>query len=266
MNKIIEKINFKKVVIIYLILLIISSISIILFLGNTYKDKIKVLYNYHKLSEVFTEKYNKTSLQNTIKSLSKSSKDIIDIVIINNNTITYTTNKFYQNNLTSINNTNNYYKDSNSNIYKLTTKKEFISELFDINKDTKDDYYNDFKIDIPKEGSYTINYLKNKTTNEKIIIISKITPIKNGEEYLKISLAILLLFFMLYWIIVTAMIYQNALKLNLNAYRWGILTLLTNIIGVIIYLIFIKYRKACPTCHTNISVNDKYCKSCGEKL
>lgn len=263
MNKLLEKINFKRVVIIYLILLILVLSFISIFLGYTYKDKIKVLYNYHKLTEVFKEDYNKNNLEDKINNLSKSSNDIIDVVILNKNNIIYTTNNFYKNELTSINNTNNYYTDFN-NIYVLDTKEEFILDLFNIKKENKNDYYDNFKI--TNEDKYTINYLENKYTNEKIIIVSKISYIKDIHKYLKISLAILMLFFMLYWLIVALMIYQNALNLKINAYLWGGITLLTNFIGVIIYLIYIKNRKVCKNCNISISKSDKYCKNCGEKI
>lgn len=264
MNKFIEKVDFKKIVIIYIILLILTITSLTIFLVNIYKEKIKIVYNYHQLAEIFEDNYNKEKLYNKINNLQKSSKDIIDIVIIDKNNITYTSNKIYQNNLTSINNSNKYYTDSDNNIYKLDTKKEFIYDLFNIKKETKENYYNEFQLN--NVNDYTINYLKNRNTNEKIIIVTNISLITNSEKYLKISLSIIILFFMLYWIIVALMIYQNALKLKTNAFFWGIITLLTNIIGVIIYLIYIKNRTLCKNCHTNISIKDQYCKGCGEKL
>lgn len=263
MNKFIEKVEFKKIVIIYLILLMLTIISLTIFLVNVYKEKIKIIYNYHQLTEIFEGNYNKEKLYNKITNLQKSSKDIIDIVVINKNDIIYTSNKIYQNNLTSINNSNKYYTDSN-NIYKLDTKKEFIYDLLNIKKETKENYYNEFQLN--NDSNYTINYLKNRNTNEKIIIITNISLITNSEKYLKISLSIIILFFMLYWIIVSLMIYQNALRLKINAFFWGIITLLTNIIGVIIYLIYIKNRIICKNCHTNISIKDQYCKGCGEKI
>lgn len=265
MSRFIKKINFKKIVIIYLFSLVVAFTFIIVFLGSIYKEKIKTTYNYYKLSEYFSENYNSNNLKSKINLLSKNSKDIIDIVILNGNDITYTTNNFYKNELTSINYNNNYYIDSNRNVYKLDLKREFILELFNIKKENKNDYYNNFQINTNNE-TYVINYLKNNHNNEKIIILAKISVIKNSEKYLKITFFIIVLFFMLYWIIVTLMIYQNALKLNINAYFWAIVTLLTNVVGVIIYLIFVKKIIVCKNCHANVSINDKYCRNCGEKI
>lgn len=70
--------------------------------------------------------------------------------------------------------------------------------------------------------------------------MNKINEVQNGILYLKISLAVLVLFFMLYWIITSLIVYQNARITKLNSYFWGIVTLFTNVIGVGIYLIYIK--------------------------
>lgn len=243
MNNIIEKIKFKKVVIIYITLLTGVFLIISIFLGNIYNDKLKILYNYYKLTEVFEDNNDKEKLQKAIKNLNNSSKDIIDVTLYED----ATTDNFYKDELTSINNTNNYYTDINNNIYKLDTKKEFILDIFNIKKENKNDYYNEFQIKFNKDNKYTINYLKNNNDNE-IIILSKISLVKDGEKYLKISMSILLLLFMLYWIICTLMIYQNALKLKINAYFWGILTLLTNVLGIIIYIIYTKNRTIYKSC------------------
>ena len=265
MNNLIENLNFKKIIIIYLILLIITISTIFIFFSRLYHDKISILYNYHQLSEVFEENYNQDKVKKQITRLSNSSKDIIDVVILKDNQITYTTNNFYQNKLTNLYNTNNYYQDDQANVYKLDNKKEFLLALFDLKAANKNDYYNKFQLNTPKDNQYTINYLENTYTNEKVIIVSQISSLKNSKKYFKIALSFLILFFMLYWIIIALMIYQNALKMQTNAYLWGLLTLFTNLLGAILYLIFIKDRTICSKCHHNIAKSDHFCKSCGEK-
>lgn len=262
MNKIIENLKFKKIIIIYLILLVVSIISITLFLGNKYFNKIEYLYNYHKVNEMFEEDYDLKDIEDSLSKLSKSSNDIVDIVIINNKDIIFSTNNVYKNDLVRIDNTNNYYQDNNDNVYKLANKKEFILSLFSLDE-YEDDYYDEFNIN---NKDYVMTYSKNNHTNDKIIIINKINEVPSGTLYLKISLAIMVLFFMLYWIITSLMIYQNALKIKLNPYLWGIITLFTNIIGVIIYLIYKNNRITCNKCSTSNNKNNIYCTSCGNKI
>ena len=262
MNTFIEKINFKIVAIIYLILLIITTSMFVLLFSNIYKDKIKLLYNYHKLNEALEKESDYDKIKIKINNLSKSSKDIIDIAVINNNAIEYTINNLYKNNLTNINNTNNYYVDDNNNIYKLDTKKDFILEIFGIKKENNNDYYNNFKIN-DSEIKYTINYLKDNHTNDKIIILTKIDNIKDSEKYIKIIISVITFFIMLYWVLITLMVYQNALRLNINAYFWAFITIITNIFGVIAYIIYIKNITVCKKCKTKISIRDNFCKGCG---
>ena len=263
MNKIIENLKLKKIIIIYLILVIVSIVGITLFLGNKYFNKIEYLYNYHKISEMFDENYNLEYIEDSLSNLSKKSDDIVDAVIINNDKILFSTNNKYKNNLVKLDNTKNYYKDDYNNIYELEDKEDFALSLFSLNRHD-DDYYNEFSIN--SNNNYIVTYLKNDTTNDKIIIINKITPVQNGHLYLKVSLSILVLFFMIYWIITSLMIYQNALKIKLNAYFWGILTLFTNVIGVLIYLIYKNNRITCNECNTSNEKNNIYCINCGNKI
>lgn len=257
MNKYIENIKFKKVIIAYIIILILSLVGTSTFIGVKYQDKIKLLYNYHQLSEV-VGKENTSKIKNKLTKLS-SNKEVVDTIIINNNSIIYTSNNIYNNNLEKILGTKKYYQDENNNIYKLDNKKDFILDLFML--EDKEDYQDNFQIN---KVDYTMTYLNNNTN--KIIIITKISPIPHSELYIKISLSILLLLFMIYWIIVTLMIYQNAMKLKLNAYLWGLITLLTNVLGVLIYLFYIRNRITCNKCHTSNTKDSIYCISCGNKI
>ena len=261
MNKIIDKINFKKVIVIYIVLLIISIIGISILIGNKYYNKLDYLYNYHKIDELIDKKYNQKDMEEILSKLSKKSNDIVDIVIIYNNKITYSATNKYKNNLEKMNGYNNLYKDSDNNIYKLENKKDFISSLFLLDKESN--YYDEFNIN---NVDYIITYLKNSNTNDKIIFINKISEVKNGILYIKISLSILILFFMLYWIITSLIVYQNAKITKLNPYFWGILTLFTNIIGVCIYLIYINNKVICKKCHTSNNKNNIYCTYCGNKI
>lgn len=264
MNKFIEKINFKKVAITYVILLLLAIFLISLLLGNIYKEKINTIYNYHKLTESVEESNKTNILKNKVNDLKKS-KDIIDIVIINNENANYKDSSSFMNTLKKINNSNRYYTDLKGNIYKLENKEEFILDLLGI-KDEDYNYYDNFMINTDKSSRYILNYLENRNINQKIVIISKSNPVKKGYETVKISLLILGLFFMIYWIITVLMVYQNALKLNKNAYFWGVVTLLTNIVGVVFYIIYVRNTISCLKCHTNISIKDKYCKGCGRKI
>lgn len=164
MNKIIDNINFKKVIVIYIILLLVSIIGISTLIGTKYYEKLNYLYNYHKIDERMDEKYNQEDMKKSLSKLNEKSKDIIDIVIINNNKIIYSTTNKYKNNLTKLDNSNNFYKDSDNRIYKLENKKDFILSLFSF--DNEDDYYDEFNIN---DVDYVLTYLKNNSKSKQFV-------------------------------------------------------------------------------------------------
>ena len=76
----------------------------------------------------------------------------------------------------------------------------------------------------------------------------------------------MMFFFMIYWVLLALYIYQNALKSKLNPYLWGGITLITNIAGVIIYIIYKQNQKTCFKCGASQDKSHIYCTYCGTKL
>lgn len=291
MNKIIEKINFKKVVIIYIIIFILSLLGISSFLIYKFYNKIEFIYNYHVINELYEKKYDLNDIKNKLNNLVNKSQDVVDAVIISNNNITFSVNNIYKNNLTKIDNSKKYFEDEDNNIYKLCKEEKLYKSLFIQENNNEIEYDDEFNIDKTYNNKYIISYIKNKNTNEKIILITQINKIQNAELYIKLSLSLAILLVMIYWIITVFIIYQNAYKSKLNYNIWSIITLFTNVLGVIIYIIYkynritcnkcntsntsdslycrncgAKINKSCKKCHNIILPNDKYCKSCGEKI
>ncbi len=243
MNKIIEKINFKKVVIIYLVLLMITGVILLFFLGNKYQNKLSLVHNYHQIDEMLEENANQKELENVLRELDKSSRDVVDVAIIRKGNLVFQTGDIYQNDLTKIKDTKRYFTDNKNNVYELKTSEEFLLNLFIPNRyfEEERNYIDRLIIeDISYKEKYTINYMENENGNELIIFISQINQVENGHFYLKLTLSILMFFFMLYIIITALMIYQDALRKQFNYYFWGLLTLFTNIVGVVIYLFYKK--------------------------
>lgn len=291
MNKIIEKINFKKVVIIYFIVLIIFAITLTIFLGNKYYNKLEFIYNYEVLKESFKKNYNINDIKKELQNINDKSDDIVDTAITNNGNILYSTSNIYTNNLTKLEGSKKYYEDDNNNLYTLYKKDKLFINLFLPEEKDEYEYNEEFTFNKEYNNKYIITYIRNEHSSDTIVLLSQISPVKNSDIYLKGTLSIIILFLSLYWIIVALMIYQNSLNRGLNPYIWTGLTLITNVIGVMIYLIYKynrvtcnkcktsnnknnlyctscgnKINKSCKKCHSIISKKDKYCKSCGEKI
>lgn len=278
MNKKIEHINFKKIVIIYIIVSIIAGIGLCAFLGYKYKDKLWFMYNYHSISEQFEDNQYNEYLQEKIATMSNNSNDIIDILVLDkNNNILFSSknSEFSKNNVFELEKIetpkHKYFNNNNSNVvFKLVKEDELILQTIFSNLDieTLNEYKDDifFESEFNQKSIYLLSYSANKTTGEKIYFINEVHPVTNGKLYLKITLAIIVFFFMLYWVLVALIVYQNALKLKLNPYLWGSITLLTNIAGVILYLLYKRLGISCKKCNTHQDKNNIYCVSCGEKL
>ena len=101
---------------------------------------------------------------------------------------------------------------------------------------------------------------------EKIYFINQIHPVLNGKEYIKIGLAIAMFLFMIYWVLLALYVYQDALKSKLSPYLWGGITLITNIAGLIVYIIYKKNNKICFKCGAVQNQGNIYCTYCGAKL
>ena len=304
MNNFIEKIPFKKVIWIYIIVAVLVGISLILFLGNAFQDKLEFICNYHIIrEELGNSNHNLESIKEEIKNMSDNSEDVVDVIILDKeNKIMYSSKnsefadqqEFILNKAENM--TNDYFVIPNNDtaIFRLTTNKELIINTvlsnFDteIQKESEDQIF--YEPNFNSKQVYLLSYVANQDTGEKIYFINEIHPVQNGEMYIKVALAIMMFFFMIYWVLLALYIYQNALKSKLNPYLWGGITLITNIAGVIIYIIYKQNQNTCfkcgasqdkshiyctycgtklnETCHTCGSVlnkNDKYCAKCGEK-
>ena len=279
MNKKIENMNFKRIFIIYLVLAIIVGILLCTFLGITYKDKLSFMYNYHRVSEQFVHNDYNDNLENKLSNMASSSNDVVDILVLDkNNKI----KKSFKNSefgrldefiLNRLNTEENYYFENEQNknvVFKLIKDEELMVStiLSDQDLEILDDYEDDifFETEINQKDIYLLSYAANKTTGEKVYFINNIHPVTNGAMYINIATSIIVFFFMLYWVLVALMVYQNALKLKLNPYLWGGITLVTNIAGVILYLLYKQLGITCKKCNTHQDKNNIYCISCGEKL
>lgn len=273
MNKRIEKINFKVVVIVYLVSAIIIGCGLLFFTYHKYQNKISYLREYSKISETFEKKdYDKKAIINRLDKLSQSSNDVVSIMIIDkNHKITYTTNnQFNDQMLLQETNRENYYLSQDNNLYHVLMKHELIITTI-LTQDYNQEYYeNDdssfYSNNLNVNKSYDLSYSMNNYTGDRIYYILDVQMVDGGAFCLKIDFVAMAFYFMLYWVIVALMIYQNALKVHLNPYLWGGITLLTNIIGVIIYLIYKYNGTICRECHSYQNKNHVYCTHCGSKL
>ena len=60
--------------------------------------------------------------------------------------------------------------------------------------------------------------------------------------------------------------YKDVSKCRLSPIYWGLIGLLTNLVGLIVYKIYKRGMALCPSCGTAQSADHLYCSACGTQL
>lgn len=277
LEQIIEKLNFKKALKIYV------SISVILLvlcgLSGVYvmRDKIKMAIDYKTVEHSFHEHGFNSELKTRIKEMAVDSKDVVNVIVQNNyNNIIYKVN----NKIVGTNDkisfkpyefNSRYIKDNlNKNIiYKIARdrniiiNKDYISDNEKINSDIDDD--------LPYDTAFSnktirlLNYVTNKD-GSKLFVIRKTGSIPYAEGILKSIGVIVGIIILIYWIGLALWVYRDANRRKEKAALWALLTLVTNIIGLIIYTMFKQTNNLCYKCGAIQSRKNVFCTVCGTQI
>lgn len=277
-DKIINKINFKAALKIFLISSIVIMLTCIIAIGYVLRDKIHMAMDYKTVTETFRKEgvSDKTKMQ--INNLASNSKDIVNALILDkeNNIIFKINNSLVGNNtklqFTPFEFDRKYLQDSSNKniIYKVVGEeniflnKDYIKNDRKIKSDIDHDF--SYEQDFSSKEVYMLSYESTRVTGNKILIIRTVTPIPYAEGLIETSAAIFGFLFIIYWIGLALWIYKDAGKRNLNASLWGLLVLITNLVGLIVYLIYKQNNLTCIQCGTLQSKYNVFCSSCGIKV
>ena len=278
-NNFIKNLNFKKIFISYVLITVILGILCSAGVGYIYKDKIRLAIKYQSVSEKLENKRPDTeTIKADLKALAESSADVTDVLLLDDkNNILYSAN---QTNLAwdsvfELKNSSDkdgfLVSDKNSDIaFRFVKKNEFMlsavfAEKFPEIRDEYDEshfYLNNFQ----NKKVYIISFLKTGASGNKVYVISNPLSVQYGIPVLKAAACAAILLFMIYWIIIALWVYQNALKSRLYAPVWGIAVLFTNIVGVLIYIIYKSVNGVCAFCGTVQSKTNLFCSHCGRRI
>lgn len=277
-NTFIEKRNFKKIFIVYMIIAILCGIASAGFVGYVYRDKINMALQYEKAGEAFERRNNSEKIKQSIEQLAASSDDIVDVLLLDEeNNIIYSaknTNLAWDS-VFELKRSDSGGKflvsDVNPDVaFRYVNKEEFmLTSVFanDFGRiyeeyDEENFYLENFQTKKP----YMLSLLEKNVDGIKSYVISDPNPVPYGMLSLKIAASLLMLLFMLYWIIIALWVYQNARKSHLSAPVWGIVALFTNLAGVLVYLIYKHINKACAFCGAVQPTANIFCTFCGNKI
>ena len=246
-NNFIEKLNFKKIFIGYVIAAVICGALCVSGVGYVYRDKLSLALKYESVSERLERRNSDAeAIRSSLNELSESSGDITDILLVDNkNNVLYSTNgtnlawdTVFE--LTSSTGGDSFLvTDKNNDVaFRFVKKEEFMlssvfAEKFSEIQDEFDEthfYLQNFQ----NKKVYIISFMRENTDGNKVYVISDPASVPYGWLSLKISTCIVMLLFMIYWVLTAMWVYQNAVRSRLYAPVWGIITLFTNLAGVLL--------------------------------
>lgn len=276
MNKLentLMKWNFRKIAKWYLILALITGLTCIGMVGYIYRERLNFAFQYSRLKDVKDETKAKTYAAKT----GEASSDVVDVLILDdNNQILYSAkNSTFSAGTLDLKKAGDEKKYLVSSQYpdaafQLVKSDDFLLQSI-LNKDfgrIKDDYDEDAAFDSALSGKtvYMLSRLHVHHSDLKIYVISVPTSVSGGMLSLKITAVLAILFFCIYWVLIALWMYRDAAKHKLTSLYWGLIGLCTNIIGLIVYLIYKHSLAICPVCGTAQRTNHLYCTNCGKQL
>lgn len=161
--------------------------------------------------------------------------------------------------------------DKNNDVaFRFVKKEEFMlssvfAEKFSEIQDEFDEthfYLQNFQ----NKKVYIISFMRENTDGNKVYVISDPASVPYGWLSLKISTCIVMLLFMIYWVLTAMWVYQNAVRSRLYAPVWGIITLFTNLAGVLLYVIYKNINSVCAFCGAVQSSSNLFCVHCGKQI
>lgn len=272
-EKKIVKWNFKKIAIGYLIIAVFLGLVGAVSVGILYRERLNFAWQYSRLHEAEDENTVKTAADKT----ASASSDVVDILITDQeNQVIYSAknSEFSKGafSLEKLGEEKKYllcarYPDA---AFRYVKSEEFMLRSI-INKDfgkIKEDYGDDsfFENALSSKNIYMLNVIRLRENGQKLYVISAPTTVPHGSIALKAFAALALLLFCIYWVLIALWLYADAAKCKLSPIYWGLIGLLTNLIGLIVYKIYKRSLAICPSCGAAQFGENLYCTVCGAAL
>lgn len=274
LEKILSKWNFKKIAIWYLILAVVAALGCAGTVGYIYRERLNFAWQYSRLEDA---KNDGTALEAAAQKTAESSADVVDVLIVDGNQqVTYSAkNSAFSAGkleLTKAGSEKKYLvSDAYPNVvFQYVKGEEFMLNSI-VNKDfgkIRSDYDDDsaFESDLSSKTIYMLSRVKVHGGDGKVYVITVPTSVSGGMTALKVTAALAMLFFCVYWVLIALWLYKDAAKSGLSPLYWGLIGLFTNLIGLIVYKIYKRSMATCPSCGATQSAGHLYCSLCGTQL
>lgn len=274
MNKLekwLSKWNFKKIFIWYLVAALAAGLACAGTVAYLYRERLNFAWQYSRLEEA----RQADTLQAAADRTASASADVVDVLILDGSRVTYSAkqSEFAGGTLTlsRIGDEKKYLaaEEHPDAAFQYVKSDEFMLRSI-VSKDfgkIRDDYDDDSAFENALSGK-TIYMLSRVRAHDgsMVYVISIPTNVPGGMIALKVSAALAMLFFCVYWVLVALWMYRDAARRKLSALYWGLIGLFTNLIGLIVYQIYRRSMAACPSCGASQSAAHRFCSFCGAQL
>lgn len=273
LEKILSKWNFKKIAVGYLILAVLAGLICIGTVGYIYRERLNFAWQYSRLEEAKDDAALKAAAEKT----AAASSDVVDVLILDgSNQVTYSAkgSQFASGPLalTKAGSEKQYLTAANypDAVFQYVKSEAFMLNSI-INRDfgkIRTDYDDDadFEQELSAKSIYMLSRIGIHGSDSKIYVITVPTSVPGGMMALKITAALAMLFFCVYWVLIALWLYRDAAKCKLSPLYWGLIGLFTNLIGLIVYKIYKRSMAVCTVCGAAQGADHLYCVSCGAQL
>lgn len=273
LEKILSKWNFKKIALWYLILAVIAGLACAGTVGYLYRERLHFAWQYSRLEEAKDDASRIAAADKT----AAASGDVVDVLIVDGNRqVTYSAknSEFAAGTLELVKAgsekkylTSDAYPDA---AFQYVKGEEFMLSSI-LNKDfgkIRSDYddASAFESGLSARTIYMLSSVKTRGSDSRIYVITVPTTVPGGMTALKGTAALAMLFFCVYWVLVALWMYKDAAKCRLSPLCWGLIGLLTNLVGLIVYKIYKRSMAVCTSCGGAQSAGHLYCSFCGAQL
>ena len=272
LEKILLKLNFKKIIVWYLIIAAAAGLICVGTVGYIYRERLGFARQYSQL-----QKAKNTASVKAAAKKTADYKDVVDVLILDeDNNVIYSAKKSEFKSgaleLSKVGSEKKYLvsaKHPNA-VFRYVKSDEFMINSI-VNKDfgkirTDYDDERDFETDLSSKTVYMLSRIGIRGSNEKIYVITVPSTVPGGMTALKISAAVAVLLFCIYWVTVALWMYKDAARRKLSPVYWGLIGLFTNLVGLIVYKIYKRSLTFCALCGAAQSAEHWYCSVCGAEL
>ena len=271
LEKILSKFNFKKIAVWYLVAAVIAGLICVGTVGYIYREQLGFAWQYSRLQKAKTTASVKAAADKTAKY-----GDVIDVLVLDGeNNVTYSAKKSEFKagvlQLTKAGSEKKYLVSAKhpDAVFRYVKSDEFMLNSI-VNKDfgkIRDDYDDerDFETDLSSKTVYMLSRIGLRDGG-KVYVITVPSSVAGGKAALKVTAALTVLFFGVYWALIALWMYKDAAKRKLSPFYWGLIGLFTNVVGLVVYKIYKRNLTFCASCGAAQSHDNWYCSVCGAEL